>query len=112
MKAKRSRYKVQISADDYEKLERDIAQRQLRDGMLQGLAIALFALEIHGGWRRKRLTKFIGWVIEVLHMPAFFGHQPTAAGVIDRMRDKYDIDLDKLEVDVDVDFKEDRNGKS
>ena len=102
MKTKRERYTVPISVQSYEEMQRKIALSALRDGVLQGIAICMMALEMVFGWRRGRLTRFYHAVCDILHMPKIMGKDPTADDAIARMRDLYHIDLDKLEIDVDL----------
>lgn len=102
MKTRRDRYTVPISVQSYEEMQRKIALSALRDGVLQGIAISMMALEMSYGWRRGRLTGFYYAVDEILHMPKIMGKDPTADGAIARMRDLYHIDLDKMEIDVDL----------
>ena len=105
MKARRDRYTVPISVKSYEEMQRKIALSALRDGVLQGIAICMMALEMVFGWRRGRLTRFYHAVREILSMPKIMGKDPTADDAIARMRDLYHIDLDKLEIDVDLEDK-------
>lgn len=102
MKARKDRYAVSISVQQYEQMHREAAQDALRDGARQGIAVCMMALEMAYGWRGKRLRAFCDEVDAVLHMPCIMGKDPTAAGAIDRIRDLYQIDLDKLEITVDL----------
>lgn len=102
VKARRDRYTVPISVVSYEQMQRKIALSALRDGVLQGIAICMMALEMAFGWRRGRLTRFYCAVCDILHMPKIMGKDPTADGAIARMRDLYHIDLDELGIDVDL----------
>ena len=105
VKSRRDRYTVPISVQSYEEMQRKIALSALRDGVLQGIAICMMALEMVFGWRRGRLTRFYYAVCDILHMPKIMGKDPTADDAIARMRDLYHIDLDKLEIDVDLEDK-------
>lgn len=102
MKTRRDRDMVTISAASYEQMQRKIYMGALRDGARQGIAICMMILEMSYGWRRGRLTGFYYAVDEMLHMPKVFGKEPTADDAIGRLRDRYHIDLDKLEIKIDL----------
>ena len=76
----------------------------LRQGFLQGVGVSMLVLELERGWKKTRLQRFAGQVQEMISFPPTMGKAATAAGAIDRMRDLYGIDLDKLEIEVDVDY--------
>ena len=46
MKARKDRYAVSISAQQYEQMRREATQDALRDGARQGIAVCMIALEV------------------------------------------------------------------
>lgn len=102
MKCKRERFTVPVSVASYEKMRDEAYQQALKDGVQQGVAIALMALERGYGWRRKRL----GWLLDVinewLEMPEIFGQEVTGEDVIAYLREAYHVDMDALKIAVEV----------
>lgn len=102
MKSLRERYIVPISVASYEKMRNEVALDALESGARQGIAICMMALEMAYGWRKARLKGFYSAVDDMLHMPKILGKEPTADGAISRMKDRYHIDIDKLEIKIDL----------
>lgn len=102
MKTKKERYQYTVSETSYKEMQDEIQLDALRDGAAQGLALAMWVLETDFGWKGKRLMDFYNCVNEALHFPDIFGKEPDCGGIIDRMREKYGIDIDELGIRVEV----------
>lgn len=102
MNARKERYTVPISVTSYEEMRREIQQDALRDGTIQGLALAMWVLDMDFGWKGKRLSDFYHAIDDALHLTNVFGKEPDCGGIVDRIREKYALDLDTLEICVEV----------
>ncbi len=85
MKTKKDRYIVPCSVSVLEQKIHEASLVGTADGVKQGIAIALFALETSYGWKEKRLNDFMNNVKDIFDMPDIFGSSPTSVGVIERI---------------------------
>ena len=97
MNAKKNRYAVRISETDCRKIQ----EQALHDGAIQGIAVALVALDKVFGWRKARLKHAMD-AIESMLMLSVFDMDITAADAVDYLRSEYDIDCDKLPIEADA----------
>lgn len=100
MNARKDRYAVRISEASYAEMQ----QEALQDGVKEGVAVMLVTLEKLLGWRRMRLTRVFDAMQEILLMPAMFGKDVTAEDAIRHLQKEYGIDVDKLEINVDINY--------
>lgn len=100
MNAKKDRYAVRISEASYAEMQ----EKALQDGVKEGAAIMLVTLEKLLGWRRTRLTRVFDAMQEILLMPSMFGKDVTAEDAIKHLRKEYGVDVDKLEINVDINY--------
>ena len=100
MNAKKDRYAVRVSEASYAEMQ----QEALQDGVKEGVAVMLVTLEKLLGWRRTRLTRVFDAMQEILLMPAMFGKDVTAEDAIKHLRKEYGVDVDKLEINVDINY--------
>lgn len=70
--------------------------------VLQGISMTMTALEWHYGWRGKRLTDLYENVKAIAEMPPIFGKHPSAKEQILHLKEKYGIDLDSIQLQVEV----------
>lgn len=96
MKTRSERNTVKISVASYEKMRDEIATSALRDGVKQGIALALYTMMASYGWRRKRLHGLLDAIDDTLHMPDILGVTPTAESAIELLRERYHVDIDKI----------------
>lgn len=100
MNARKDRYAVRISEASYAKMQ----QEALQDGVKEGVAVMLVTLEKLLGWRRTRLTRVFDAMQEILLMPAMIGKDVTAEDAIRHLRKEYGVDVDKLKINVDINY--------
>ena len=101
MKTKPEMYSVPMSVVELEKIQRKCYKDGLIDGVYQGIAVAMFTLDMHNGWKQKRLSDFFENINNTLKFPEVFGKQITAIDAANAIKDKYGIDLDNLDIQID-----------
>ena len=89
-----------ITPDEYAKATNDIYKTALEDGVRQGIAACLLCLNMHYDWKEKRLSRFAGGVQDILKLPSILGKDIDGNTVLDYLRHEFDIDIDKLEMEV------------
>lgn len=102
MNAKKDRYAYSISEQAYNDMQDKIASDALRDGTIQGICVVMYALEQNYGWKGQRLAGLYKSIVDVLNMPEIFGQAPTAADAVERLKELYGVELDKLPIQIEV----------
>lgn len=102
MKARPNRNLVKISVSDYERMRNEIYEEALVDGVKQGVALCLIALEKNSGWKKKRLERVFDGVGDLLQLPDIFGVEFTTEDAIQHLQKEFEIDIDRLEMKVKI----------
>ena len=97
MNAKKDRYTVRISEASYTEMQ----EQALRDGAVQGIAVALVTLDRVFGWRGVRLKRALD-AIEGMLTLSILDKDITAANAVEYLRKEYGVDCDKLPIDADA----------
>jgi len=91
-----------LSPDEYVKMQNDIYRTALEDGVRQGIAACLLCLNMHYGWKEKRITRFAGGVQDILNLPSVLGRDIDGNTVVEYLQNEFGIDVDELEMKVEV----------
>ena len=102
MKARQDRNFVKISVSDYERMRNEVYEEALVDGVKQGVALCLIALEKNSGWKKKRLERVFDGVGDLLQLPDIFGAELTTEDAIQHLRKEFEIDIDRLEMETKI----------
>lgn len=103
MKANKARYRVGVTAAQYNALKNTIEAESLVDGCKQGIAAVLYVL----GTREKdsfdtEQLKILAEDVEtLLTMPGIMGKSFYGVDIINYMKNHYDIDVDTLPIKAD-----------
>lgn len=73
-----------------------------KSAVLQGISMTMTALEWHKKWRGKRLTDLYENVKAIAEMPPIFGKHPSAKEQILHLKEKYGVDLEQIQLQVEV----------
>lgn len=76
-------------------------ERAIREGFRAGLAVALKSQQLYRGYGEKRLQRLAGDVDDLVNFKPF-GKDINFKFIVDEMKEKYGVDLDKINLVVEV----------
>lgn len=76
-------------------------ERAIREGFRAGLAVALKSQQIYRGYGEKRLQRLAGDINDLVNFKPF-GREINFKYIVDEMKEKYGVDLDKIDLVVEV----------
>ena len=76
-------------------------ERAIREGFRAGLAVALKSQQLYRGYGKKRLQRLAGDVNDLVNLKPF-GKDINFKFIVDEMKEKYGVDLDKINLVVEV----------
>ena len=76
-------------------------ERAIREGFRAGLAVAMKSQQLYRGYGKKRLQRLAGDVNDLVNFKPF-GKEINFKFIVDEMKEKYGVDLDKIDLVVEV----------
>ena len=76
-------------------------ERAIREGFRAGLAVAMKSQQLYRGYGKKRLQRLAGDVNDLVNFKPF-GKEIDFKYIVDEMKEKYGVDLDKIDLVVEV----------
>lgn len=76
-------------------------ERAIREGFRAGLAVAMKSQQLYRGYGKKRLQRLVGDVNDLVNFKPF-GREINFKYIVDEMKEKYGVDLTKIDLVVEV----------
>lgn len=76
-------------------------ERAIREGFRAGLAVTMKSQQLYRGYGKKRLQRLAGDVDDLVNFKPF-GKEINFKFIVDEMKEKYGVDLDKINLVVEV----------
>ena len=76
-------------------------ERAIREGFKCGLAVAMKSQQLYRGYGKKRLQRLAEDVNDLVNLKPF-GRDINFKYIVDEMKEKYGVDLDKIDIVVEV----------
>lgn len=76
-------------------------ERAIRAGFCCGLAVAMKSQQLYRGYGKKRLQRLAGDISDLVNFKPF-GKEINFKYIVDEMKEKYGIDLEKINLTVEV----------
>lgn len=76
-------------------------ERAIREGFRAGLAVAMKSQQLYRGYGKKRLQRLAGDVNDLVNFKPF-GKDINFKFIVDEMKEKYGVDLTKIDLVVEV----------
>ncbi len=76
-------------------------ERAIREGFWAGLAVALKSQQLYRGYDKKRLQRLAGGISDLVNFKPF-GKEINFKYIVDEMKEKYGVDLTKIDLVVKV----------
>lgn len=76
-------------------------ERAIREGFWAGLAVVMKSQQLYRGYGKKRLQRLAGDVNDLVNFKPF-GREINFKYIVDEMKEKYGVDLTKIDLVVEV----------